>query len=79
MHKSSISLGVGGGETKGKEVVIVVSTNNPRHTFNNGEASIFSTMVLATGITLVSVVIPCESMVLIVGIMLVSAISPCRS
>ena len=37
MHKSTVSLGVGGGDTKGKEAVIVVSTNNPGPTFNNGE------------------------------------------
>ena len=39
MHKSVVSFGVGGGDTKGKEAIMVVSTNNPGPTFNNGEAS----------------------------------------
>ena len=36
MHKSTVSFGVGGGDTKGKGAVMVVSTNNPGPTFNNG-------------------------------------------
>ena len=79
MHKSAVSFGVSGGETKGKEVVMVVSTNNLGPTFNNGEAGMLSTMALTAGITLACVVIPWGSMVLIVGIMLVGAIIPCRS
>ena len=79
MHKSTVSFSVGSGDTKGKAVIMVVSTNNPRPAFNNGEASMLSTMVLIVGITLVGVVSPCRSMVLIVGIMLAGAISPCGS
>ena len=79
MHKSIVSFGVGGGDTKGKGSIMVVSTNNPRPTFNNGEASMLSTMVLTTGITFMCLVIPCGSMVLIIGITLAGAISPCGS
>ena len=79
MHKSVVSFGFGGGDTKGKVVIMVVSTNNSGPTFNNGEAGMLSTMVLATWITLASTVIPCGSMVLIIGITLASAVSPCGS
>ena len=79
MHKSIVSFGVSGGNTKGKEVVILVSKNNPRPTFSNGEASMLSTMVLTVGITLAGAVSPCRSMVLIVGINLAGVVSPCRS
>ena len=79
MHKFLVSLGVGGGDTKGKGAIMVVSTNNPETTFNNGEAGMLSTMVLTTGITLLYVVSPCGSMVLIVGITLVGVVSPCGS
>ena len=79
MHKSAVSFRVGGGDTKGKGVVMVVSENNPGPTFNNGEAGMLSTMVLTTGITLESVVSPCRSMVLIIKIMLVGVVSPCGS
>ena len=58
MHKSIVSLGVGGGDTKGKEVIMVVSANNLGPTFNNGEAGMFSTMVLTAGIAFTCVVIP---------------------
>ena len=78
MHKSAVSFGVDGGDTKGKEAVMVVSKNNPGPTFNNGEAGMLSTMVLTAWITLVGVVSPCESMVLIVGMTLARVISPCR-
>ena len=77
MHKSAVSFHVRGGDTKGKEVVIVVSANNPGPTFNNGEDGMLSTMVLTTGITLACVVSACGSMVLIIGITLVGVISPC--
>ena len=77
MHKYAVSFGVDGGDSKGKESIMVVSTNNPGPTFNNGEAGMLSTMVLTVGITLAGVVSPCGSMVLIVGITLVGAISPC--
>ena len=79
MHKFAVSFGVDGGDTKGKEVVMVVSTNNPGPTFNNWEDGTLSTMVLATRITLACVVSPCRSMVLIVGITLAGAVSPCGS
>ena len=79
MHKSTVSFSVGGGDTKGKEVVMVVSANNPGPTFNNREAGMLSTMVLTTGITLACLVNPCESMVLIIGITLVSVVIPCGS
>ena len=77
MHKSTVSFGVNDGDIKGKEVIMVVSANNPGPTFNNGEAGVLSTMVLTTGITFVCVVIHCGSMVLIIGIMLAGAFSPC--
>ena len=77
MHKFVVSFGVSGGETKGKQAIMVVSTNNLGPTFNNGEDGRFSIMVLTTGITLACVVSPCGSMVLIVGITLVGVVSPC--
>ena len=79
MNKSAVSLGVGGGETKGKGAIMVVSTNKLGPTFNNGEAGMLSTMVLIAGTTLACVVAPCRSMVLIIGIMLVGVVSPCGS
>ena len=79
MHKSAVSFCVGGGDTKGKGAIMVVSTNNPGPTFNNGEAGVLSTMVLITGTTLACVVVPCGSMVVMVGIMLAGAINPCGS
>ena len=45
MHKSTVSLGVGGGDVKGKGAVIEESVNNPRPTFNNGGAVVLSTVV----------------------------------
>ena len=59
MHKSAVSFGVGGGDTKGKETVMVVSANNSRPTFGNGEAGMLSTMVLTAGITLADAISPC--------------------
>ena len=79
MHKYAVSFDVGGGDTKGKEAVMVVSANNPGLTFNNGEAGMLSTMVLTAGITLVGVVSPYRSMVLIIGITLVGLVIPCGS
>ena len=76
MHKSTVSFGVSGGDTKGKGSIMVVSANNPGPTFNNGEAGMLSTMVLTIGTTLVCVFIPCRSMVLIIGITLVGSIIP---
>ena len=79
MHKSAVSFCVGGGDTNGKGAIMEVSTNNPRPTFNSGEASVFSTTMLIAGTTLVCVGIPCGSIVVMVGIMLVGVINPCRS
>ena len=76
MHKSVVSFGVSGGDTKGKEAIMVVSKNNPGP-FE--EAGMFSTMELSTGITLAGVVSPCGSMVLIIGITLAGVVSPCAS
>ena len=79
MKKYIVSCYVGGGDTKGKEAIIVVSTNNPGPTFKNGEGSVFSTIVLVVGTTLVCVVSPYGSMMVMVGITLASAINPCGS
>ena len=79
MHNSIVSFGVGGRDTKGKGAIMVVSTNNPGPTFNNGETGVLSTMVLIAGTTLACVVIPCGSMVVMVGIMLVGVLNPCIS
>ena len=79
MHKSVVSFCVGGGDTNGKGAVIVVSTNNPGPTFNNGEAGVLSTIVLIVGTILALVVTPCGSMVVVVGITLMGAINPCGS
>ena len=76
MHKSTVSFCVDGGDTKGKAVVMVVSTNNLGPTFNNGEVGMLSTMVLTAGITLADEVSPCGSMVLIIGITLVGVVTP---
>ena len=75
IHKSAISFGFDGADTKGKEAAMVVSTNNPGPTFNNGEAGMLSTMVLITRITLTGVVSPCTSMVSIVAITLAGVVS----
>ena len=53
MHKSAVSLGVDGGDTKGKEFIIEVSPNNPGPTFRM--------MVSIVGITLAGVVGTCGS------------------
>ena len=58
MHKSVVSFGVSGGQTKGKGAIMVVSKNNPGPAFNNGEVGMLSTMVLTAGTTLACVVIP---------------------
>ena len=79
MHKSVVSFGVSGGQTKGKGAIMVVLENNPGLTFNNGEAGMFSTMVLTTRITLVGTVSPCGSVVLITRITLAGVVSPCGS
>ena len=79
MHKSIVSLCVGGGDTNRKGSVMVGSVNNPRPTFNGGEAGVFSTIVLVTGMALACAVAPCGSMVVMVGITLVGAVNPCGS
>ena len=58
IHKFTVSFGVDGGDTRGKGSTMVVSTNNPGPTFNNGEAGMFSTMMLTIGIALEGAVIP---------------------
>ena len=79
MHKYTVSICVGGDDTKGKGAVMVGSTNNLGPTFNNGEAGVLSTIVLIVGTTLTCVVAPCGSMVVMVAIMLVGAVNPCGS
>ena len=79
MHKSVVSFCVSGGDTNGKGAIMVVSAYNPWPTFNNGEAGVFSTMVLIAGMTLACVVVPCGSIVLMVEIMLAGAVNPCGS
>ena len=53
--------------------------NNPGPTFNNGEACVFTTIVLIAGMTLACVVTRCGSMVVMVGITLTGVVNPCRS
>ena len=45
MHKSTVSLGVGGGDMKGNGFVIEVSMNKPGPMFNNGGAVVLLTLV----------------------------------
>ena len=70
MQKTTVSFGVSSGDTKGKEILMGVSTRKLDPTSNNGEEGMLSTMVLATGITLDGAVNPCGSMVLTIGITL---------
>ena len=79
MNKSVVPFCVDGGETNGKGAIMVGSVNNPGPTFNGGEAGVFSTMVLVTGMMLACAIIPCGSMVVMVGITLVGVVNPCRS
>ena len=58
MHKSIVSLGVGGGDMTGKGAVIEASVNNPGPTFNNGGATILSIVVSMVVITLASAIGP---------------------
>ena len=76
MHKFAVSFGVSGGDTKGKEAIMVVLENNPGPTFNNGVAGVLSTIVLIAGTTLACVGVPCGSIVVMVGITLVGAVNP---
>ena len=61
MHKSIVSLGGDGGDTKGKEAVIEVSENNPGATFRMIGVVMLSTVVSIVGITLTGVVGACGS------------------
>ena len=79
IHNSTILFGVGGGDTKGKGAIMVVSANNPGATFNNGEAGVLSTMVLIAETTLACVIVPGGSMVVMVGITLAGVVNPCES
>ena len=79
MHKFVVFFCVGCGDTNGKGVVMMGSVNNPGPTFNSGEASVFSTILLIVGMTLACVVTPCGSMVVMVGITLVGTVNPYRS
>ena len=55
MHKSRVSFFFGCGDSEGKVVVMVGLEKNLGPTFNNGEPSVFSTMVLIAGMTLACV------------------------
>ena len=79
VHKFTIFFCVVGGDTNEKGSIMVGSINYPRPTFNGGEAGVFSTMVLVTGMMLACVVVPCGSMVVMVGITLAGAVNPCGS
>ena len=76
MHKSTVCFCVSGGDTNGKGAIMVGSINNLGPTFNGGEAGVFSTTVLVTGMTLASAVAPCGSMAVMVGITLASIVNP---
>ena len=76
MHKSVVLFCVSGGDTNRKGPVMVGSVNNLGTTFNGGDAHVFSTMVLVTGMTLACAVVPCGSMVVMVGIMLAGIVNP---
>ena len=45
MHKSTVSFGVSGGYTKGKEFIMEVLKNNPGPTFNNEGVDLSSKLV----------------------------------
>ena len=79
MHKFAVLFFVNGGDTNRIGAIMVVSTNNPVPTFNNGEAGVLSTIVLIEGMTVACVVTPCGSMVVMVGITLAGAVNPCGS
>ena len=79
MYKSTISFCVSGGDTNGKGAFMVGSVNNPGPTFNGGEAGVFSTIVLVTGMALACAVAPCGSVVVMVGITLAGIVNPCGS
>ena len=61
MHKSIVSLGGYGGDTKGKEFVIEVSVNNPGPTFRMMGVVVPSTVVSIVGITLAGAIGACGS------------------
>ena len=79
MHKSTFFFCVSGGDTNRKGAIMVGSVNNLGPIFNDGEASLFSTTLLVTGMMLACAVAPCGSVVVMVGIMLEGAVNPCRS
>ena len=58
MHKFAVSLGAGGGGTKGKEAIMEVSVNNLGPTANNEGVAVSSKAVSIVGITLGTVVNP---------------------
>ena len=61
MHKSRVSLGGDGSDTKWKEVVIEVSTNNPGPTLRMMGVVMLSIVVSIVGITLAGIVGACGS------------------
>ena len=79
MHKSAVCFCVGGGDTNRKGAVMVALVNKQRHTFNGGEASVFSTTVLVAGMTLACAVAPCGLVVVMVWITFVAVVNPCGS
>ena len=56
--RAAVAFCVDGGDNNGKGAIMVLSANKPGPTFNNGEAGVFSTMVLIARMTLVCVVSP---------------------
>ena len=61
MHKFVVSLGVGGGDTKGKGAIIEVSVNNPGPTFNNSGMVVLLTVVSMVGIIVIGAIGHCRS------------------
>ena len=61
MHKSAVSLGEDGGDTKGKEAIIEVLENNPGPTFNMIGVAMLSIVVSTMGMELASAIGACGS------------------
>ena len=61
MHKSAVSLGRDGGDTKGKEAIIELSTKNLGPTFRMMGVVVLSTVVFIVGITLAGAIGACGS------------------
>ena len=76
MHKYAVCFCFDGGDSNRKGAIRVGSVKNPRPTFNGGEAGVFSTIVLVTGMTLACAVAPYGIMVVMVGITLAGVINP---